>query len=1217
MRTAAAFPRPNHRAGDGMTAVAIPGAPGLHPPDLGPEDLEACRAAWARLRNERPQAAGEPDYLAHPAVLVVARYALACALEHGEPAGPRPLSVFESIADTRARMGRRARAKAVTWRRESTGRAQSWDVSELAAWCERQSRTPAPKGESAFLAPGATANGLRRDATCSAVGWVAVDCDDCGTWDALRAESAGLAAVFYTSPSGRPTKWRAWIPLRTPWTPAPDAHAKKAYTRPWKKERYPAARFVLGALARLRGAGFDPSTSDLLNRFYPPVPVPPPPGQSPAPMTVLHQVGVALDLEALWSALEGLGITAEAAKAPRRPGARKAREWIPVEAPRGSEAPLVQALRAAHWLGAPVETSSGPGWVAWCPWASLHSTNTDGTTATVAWADGGWNCKHAHCAGRTARDVLDMLPPDARAVFDAADAAPRAVRAVLARVPDAPARVSVDHAKAIVREAVGTAKAGEAVLVAVSPGAGKSFAMMDEAAARAARGERTVILAGNRAAVTDIRAGLLARGVASRAALGIDAFKTPDGAPVCRRLDEVNALQSWGVPARSALCRGRWRGQRLGPACEHVEGCAAASPFTGADGAHVLVATHAMAPLALAPEGPDAEAAVYVDELPSELTRSIEATPKDLRQATRAGDVRGDLRRAALDLACGGLAHAIEIEGGTPGPVDGVDLVGGLAGYVETPDGAEAWRVWLACSGKPPAPAPVTRAAAEALLESVAAALAHPDPALPREGTLVQLRTHAKGAAKAGEGRWTLYAAVRALVTAQRAAVRLEGGSLRISWRTAVADALAGHRGPLVVLDGTADAEAFGRVLGRPVRPVAAVVRERAVVHRRIIATPDANISRWCPWRRVAWDSGLAGALRSVVREVVEHVPAGAAVALATFTPIAKALAETWSTGRGPGADLLAPLREHGVDLVVTHFGSTLTRGTNALAHCAATVSLGDPRPNVGAARAVAAVEGADEGEAANVAAAAALGQWHERLRGVQRDAELWAWHVGALVPAGQWDADAVTVTAPALGRPSAGCDVRAAAGQLVDLVGSEAGAARAAGVGRVTLRRARGEMVSASVAGRIRAAVAAVGPVSKKPLLRMERERMSADFSIQRERNSSEALQNVSPLPVRTHPAPVQPALARALGAALRIALDARRTAGALADLVALDPLADGEAYDQAADVVRAARAVPAVQAVATALLSREPDGPGRRLREAWLTPPTAARAAGGEAVG
>jgi P4 family phage/plasmid primase-like protien len=79
---------------------------------------------------------------------------------------------------------------------------------------------------------------------------------------------------------------------------------------------------------------------------------------------------------------------------------------------------LVAAFRAAGWLRARLDEQRT---VVVCPWSSEHTSGSAGDTSTVLFAPSpgrtmGWfHCSHAHCASRTLRDVLAVLPTAALA----------------------------------------------------------------------------------------------------------------------------------------------------------------------------------------------------------------------------------------------------------------------------------------------------------------------------------------------------------------------------------------------------------------------------------------------------------------------------------------------------------------------------------------------------------------------------------------------------------------------------------------------------------------------------------------------------------------------------------------------------------------------------------------------------------------------------------
>ena len=102
--------------------------------------------------------------------------------------------------------------------------------------------------------------------------------------------------------------------------------------------------------------------------------------------------------------------------------APKSRASQPISAPSG-DGWLVTAFRAAGWIGDPTATGCV---AAKCPWSSSHTSGRDYDSSTVlvpprAGSSMGWlHCSHAHCQGKTLRDVIDALPQSARDEADVA-----------------------------------------------------------------------------------------------------------------------------------------------------------------------------------------------------------------------------------------------------------------------------------------------------------------------------------------------------------------------------------------------------------------------------------------------------------------------------------------------------------------------------------------------------------------------------------------------------------------------------------------------------------------------------------------------------------------------------------------------------------------------------------------------------------------------------
>lgn len=261
----------------------------------------------------------------------------------------------------------------------------------------------------------------------------------------------------------------------------------------------------------------------------------------------------------------------------------------------------------------------------------------------------------------------------------------------------------------------------------------------------------------------------------------------------------------------------------------------------------------------------------------------------------------------------------------------------------------------------------------------------------------------------------------------------------------AVAAAL--HRyGPTVLLDATANATVINALAQGNV-PVANVrVRDGAPILRRLLYWSGASRKHVLGNSGdVRWADGLERYLRAALAQVIER--GAKQVGLFTWKPLADVLrAGTNPTARA----LLDELVAAGVALTVGHYGDARSR--NDWADCDALVSLGDPKPNVGASRAIAAVLGLSEqhDEVYRRATAAELSQVAGRLRMPWRKADATHVHVGTIPPA-SWDSRAEVLELP----QGVTTEVNPAAVlEAVRVYGSKRLAGAALGVSESTIRR-------------------------------------------------------------------------------------------------------------------------------------------------------------------
>lgn len=229
----------------------------------------------------------------------------------------------------------------------------------------------------------------------------------------------------------------------------------------------------------------------------------------------------------------------------------------------------------------------------------------------------------------------------------------------------------------------------------------------------------------------------------------------------------------------------------------------------------------------------------------------------------------------------------------------------------------------------------------------------------------------------------------------------------------AVCAALA-RQGPTVLLDATADVEVIRAIAGDARVPVVDLrVADGAPVARRLLYWAGASRKTALDGGLVRWGEGVERYLRAGLAAAIDR--GGRSVVVFTWKPLADCLraALAGDVGADPIAlQVVADARARGAELAVGHYGDA--RGRNDWASCDALVSLGDPRPNVGASRAVAAVLGLGEASRAiyERATAAEVSQVSGRLRAPWRTAPAVHVHVGTVAPA-SWGAAAEVLELP------------------------------------------------------------------------------------------------------------------------------------------------------------------------------------------------------------
>ena len=482
-------------------------------------------------------------------------------------------------------------------------------------------------------------------------------------------------------------------------------------------------------------------------------------------------------------------------------------------------------------------------------------------------------------------------------------------------------------------------------------------------------------------------------------------------------------------------------------------------------------------------------------------------------------------RRASLDLVAGAFARVLRDYEDT----DALALEFSFYDYIQSTSGAEGLRVWRRVYDSEAPVGEVWREACGALTNPLDKY--YGVPLLPNEPELKQLRRSANAPVVSMAEKWRTLEALMAILEERTILRTGEGEELHITWPTAVWSALR-HAHSVLIFDGTSSPERQ-RILkllfgpDRPLRVIGNDVEDLANWRRKALAIRDATRATFCPGGKVNW-ARFRGPVRKIVEEIVRTVPAGRIIVWNTFRPNANALRRAWDDPTAEGADLLEPLRSRGDILRFTYFGATDTRGSNKHVDAHVTITLGDPRPNIDRATREASSFGLAEPEASPVAKAVAdLGQFHARLRAVQRDEELWSIHAGELLPAGHWCQGEVTVEVPDMGRPlSATEDVQMLVARLVTRHGGQRAAAKAVGCAESMLRKIlAGGKASDAIAQRVRF-TAEVG-AHESPVQKEESEVAAAPhFRAQPSANDSNTLAtppSATPAPPATVRPPAQ----------------------------------------------------------------------------------------------
>jgi hypothetical protein len=594
-----------------------------------------------------------------------------------------------------------------------------------------------------------------------------------------------------------------------------------------------------------------------------------------------------------------------------------------------------------------------------------------------------------------------------------------------------PTRITAAAALDVIRREI--AGAYGVTCIAAPPGTGKTRAIVEHSDQLPPIGERAA--PGSRIALSVPRHDLAQQVVAQRPNRSLRLFSPvshvgADGEPTCIYAEAARAFAAGGQSVRREFCEGRGK-----EPCSERERCPAYAGEEGVPNANLIVGVHG---LTRQLRGLAGTAGTLVVDEPGEAVFSERVTLDQLATATRY-----------LDQFQPSFAEAMA-------------------------PALQAFTTWLGeratVTGEPEyVSEAIARCAVDGdeVLQAVASAIAPTartqSPPL-RWSAVAIARSNPARAHELGEASRVLSLLHRAVTRAVPYAAMLEQvGEVRVATLVGLNDDLAlalRHEGPVVILDADVRLHlpAITKVLGHAPRLVELDVLDGAPIARSILVT-RATHSAWMPRGVPDWNVILPS-LRAVVAWIAEDAstrriglvaPKTLEAAIAhTLSPDAAGPRKAWSQA-GQSVKSLARARELLAPIFAAVPGEILTghyqalEGLDFMADCDATVTLLDPRPNLGDQTARAAYLGlACEGRCDNLAVAE-LGQAHGRLRTIHRARSGRQLHVGALVPGG-WQGYPVDVRRLPVGRPRT-----AAAMTAVDF-----GAARAAtGMGLRELGRA------------------------------------------------------------------------------------------------------------------------------------------------------------------
>jgi hypothetical protein len=559
----------------------------------------------------------------------------------------------------------------------------------------------------------------------------------------------------------------------------------------------------------------------------------------------------------------------------------------------------------------------------------------------------------------------------------------------------------------VIKAECGLGKTQAALRVAAKR-ATKPYADADAVGTRAPLDSKTSISVDKNSLAIQCTEELSALGQPSLRIFGPLSLRDANRAPVCKLHEVAEPLVAGGQRMQWELCARR----NSGTTCPHYDSCPARDGQEGDSKSRITVGTHALL------GSLDAEAGgtglLIIDEV-QDFLETVTFNEHDFAVALKSALSHFDGMFVGAMLPAVWAMHAFLQLGPETESVETCDAIRRFAHEVPLPVLQQGHRSAAGASDSDPvdcamsAPFPERHHGRAPPLLKLAV-----DHALFQPSRAVEIGRISK----------LLGSLHHAIVSDYPAVVRVEQRfGERVLVMTCPREVLARalrRDGRVIVTDANADLHLpiLAKVVGYEPPMHVFAAPDGAPIARTMIRTKKATRKAWFKNGRLAPDSSMADLLRVAFDWVLEDSNAKTigvisvplveiAVRYAAGLEVEQCVLD-WKSMKQPRSALdalstvLGPtLARWSGTLLTAHYGAT--RGLNAMADADALITLGDPWPNLNAARADAIFLGCESSWDERFAARcrAELEQAHGRLRTVHRTRPGRALHVGAVMPGG------------------------------------------------------------------------------------------------------------------------------------------------------------------------------------------------------------------------